>query len=413
MKTLVDLRNDLQQAKEDRKSPTIEEWLREAQELERKVLLTKEGVAENNKKKQLCTKRWKDSRRVLSMLLREKTDCALGLKKTLVVKQKTALPAIRAYLTRSSLRLFNLDYLPRLLARYPNLTTFETNKVIRISDDYLELVSQSCPNLEAIKLDAVPPSPSAFNRDRGDQLWEMLLSGRKDQLREPQQVGDKETIEVLSLDGCSRITDDGVLLLCKMRVLEELRLTKCGKLIDVGGQAISTIPTLKKLNLTSRFFFSSRSLLTEKTFVALAKNCINLEVLCLDSVTAVNTGAIVAFMGHECLRSLKLNGSLHDDFRVSSLDCLALLCPSLESIVVHECWRERLLRELHETTVIRFLQFVTCRGETLPCCAFASVLVPRTHEFQKYIDELDKEMKTLVDLRNDCSKRRKMEKHLR
>ncbi|KAL6196381.1 hypothetical protein ACLB2K_031996 [Fragaria x ananassa] len=331
-------------------------------------------------------------------------------------------------LTRSSLRLFNPDYLPRLLARYPNLTTFETNKVIRISDDYLELVSQSCPNLEAIKLDAVPPSPSAFKRDRGNQLWEMLLSGREDQLREPQQVGDKglcalvngcpklskvviknnevgmvgimamitsaalthlvcpirvlslgsysitddglsflvngscsETIEVLSLDGCSRITDDAVLLLCKMRVLEELSLTKCGKLTDVGGQAISTIPTLKKLNLTSRFFFSSRSLLTEKTFVALAKNCINLEVLCLDSVTAVNTGAIVAFMGHECLRSLKLNGSLHDDFRVSSLDCLALLCPSFESIVVHECWRERLLRELHETTVSRFLQFVTCR----------------------------------------------------
>ncbi|KAL6205575.1 hypothetical protein ACLB2K_022832 [Fragaria x ananassa] len=31
MKTLVDLRNDLQQAKGDRKEPTIEEWLREAQ----------------------------------------------------------------------------------------------------------------------------------------------------------------------------------------------------------------------------------------------------------------------------------------------------------------------------------------------------------------------------------------------
>lgn len=107
-------------------------------------------------------------------------------------------------LTRSSLRLFNLDYLPRLLARYPNLTTFETNKVIRISDDYLELVSQSCPNLEAIKLDAVPPSPSAFNRDRGDQLWEMLLSGREDQLREPQQVGDKGLCALVN--GCPKLS---------------------------------------------------------------------------------------------------------------------------------------------------------------------------------------------------------------
>lgn len=80
MKNLTDLRNDFQQrltttvssAEKDGKAPTIEEWLREAEELERKVLLTQQSIVANKKKKKrLCsTKRCRDSTQV-SRLLRE------------------------------------------------------------------------------------------------------------------------------------------------------------------------------------------------------------------------------------------------------------------------------------------------------------------------------------------------------
>ncbi|KAL6138984.1 hypothetical protein ACLB2K_064262 [Fragaria x ananassa] len=56
-------------------------------------------------------------------------------------------------LSRSSLRVLNLDHLPQLLARYPNLTTFETSQLLCIAD--LALVAQSCPKLEAFILDHI------------------------------------------------------------------------------------------------------------------------------------------------------------------------------------------------------------------------------------------------------------------
>ncbi|KAL6138983.1 hypothetical protein ACLB2K_064261 [Fragaria x ananassa] len=82
-----------------------------------------------------------------------------------------------------------------------------------------------------------------------------------------------KTIKQLKLCRCRDFTNNGVPLLCKMRVLEELDLSYCCQLTDVGGQAISTIRTLKKLKLVEAIF------LPERTIVAIAKNCINLEVL--------------------------------------------------------------------------------------------------------------------------------------
>lgn len=57
----MDLRNDFQQrstttvssAEKDGKAPTLEEWLREAEELERRVLLTQQSIVANKKKETL------------------------------------------------------------------------------------------------------------------------------------------------------------------------------------------------------------------------------------------------------------------------------------------------------------------------------------------------------------------------
>ncbi|KAL6178374.1 hypothetical protein ACLB2K_049892 [Fragaria x ananassa] len=308
-------------------------------------------------------------------------------------------------LTRSSLRVLNLDHLPQLLSRYPNLNTFETPKGMSNAD--LALLAQSCPKLEAIKLVAINIDEEIGTQ--GVSALQGLESGISadqviEQIRVLVQVGDEaahnltyldleesfvsdqaleaigssscpirvlrlklcavsdagfrflangscsKTIKELNLNANLEITDVGVSLLCKMCVLEELDLGVCMKITDVGGQAISAIRTLKKLNLECVF------LLTEKTFVALAENCLYLEVLRLDGGTEIP--AFDAFLGHKCLRSLRLIGYMPDDFRKSTLERLALRCPSLESIVVQEDWRERLLQLMQESTASRFLQFI-------------------------------------------------------
>ncbi|XP_062021399.1 F-box/LRR-repeat protein 3-like [Rosa rugosa] len=336
-------------------------------------------------------------------------------------------------LSRSSLRVLNMDNLPRLLSRYPNLATFETPK--RMSNADLALVAQTggLQTIEEIEMQDI----------RALVRYELELAISVDEVREilrvVHQVGDEglcalangcpilseivlkrrrvgmvgimamitsaahhlthldlehcssvsdqaleaigssacpirvlnlkgcsitgaglrflangccsKTIEQLNLAYCPGITNDGVLLLCKMRVLEELDLSFGSELTDVGGQAISAIQTLKKLNLACVFS------LTEKTIVALAKNCINLEMLNLRGGLGVTAAAIDAFLGHKCLQSLNLIGCLFDDVRGSALESLALQCPSLKSIVVNEKWRDRLLQEMQESTVSRFLQF--------------------------------------------------------
>ncbi|XP_004292846.1 PREDICTED: F-box/LRR-repeat protein 2-like [Fragaria vesca subsp. vesca] len=283
-------------------------------------------------------------------------------------------------LSRSSLLVDDPDHLPRLLARYPNLTTFETHNQMSNAD--LALVAQSCPKLSTIVLgrngDALLGitaliTSAAHNLTHldmdgcwfvTDQAFEAIGSSScalrflslrgssvtDDGLRFLTNGSCSKTIKQLKLESCCHITDVGVSLLCMMRVLEELDLAFCAQLTDVGGQAISTIQTLKVLNLACLID------LTEQTFVALAKNCINLEVLILQECEVTAT-SIHAFLGHKCLRSLNLISCLSDDFKGSILESLALGCPSLESIVVQESWREKLLQEMQKSTVSRFLHF--------------------------------------------------------
>ncbi|KAL6146507.1 hypothetical protein ACLB2K_057186 [Fragaria x ananassa] len=302
---------------------------------------------------------------------------------------------------------------------YPNLTTFETQRAVSNAD--LALLAQSCPKLEAFILDhlSFADEPVARLRARpkvGDEglcavangcpklskivirrssvgllgIMSMITSAAHnlthldlgscyrvtDQVLEA--IGSSsclirflnlrccynitdvglsflangscsKTIEQLNLSSCCGITNDGVLLLCKMRVLEELDLSCCFDITDVGGQGISTIGTLKMLKL--------RSAITERTIVALAKNCLNLEVLDLDGCTGITTACIDAFSGHKCLRFLILLHCSSDDLRGYAFESLAFGCPSLESIVVEESWRERLLQEMQESTVSRILDF--------------------------------------------------------
>ncbi|XP_004304976.1 PREDICTED: F-box/LRR-repeat protein 4-like [Fragaria vesca subsp. vesca] len=318
--------------------------------------------------------------------------------------------------TRSSLRILNLDHLPRLLTRHPNLTTFETPRVISNAD--LALVAQSYPKLEVFILDCIQiegiddrknfralqkvgdeglcavangcPKLSKIVIKRcfagllgimsmitsaahnlthldlytctlvTDQALEAIGSSscllRFLNLRFCTKITDvglsflangscSKTIEQLNLYSCFEITDDGVSLLCKMRVLEELDLSYIGQLTDVGGQAISTIRTLKKLK------FQNVIQLTERTVVALAKNCINLEVLDLCGCTSIAITCIDAFSGHKCMRFLYLLDCSCNDLRGPAFERLALGCPSLESIVVEEFCRERLLQDMQESTV--------------------------------------------------------------
>ncbi|KAL6146570.1 hypothetical protein ACLB2K_057248 [Fragaria x ananassa] len=294
--------------------------------------------------------------------------------------------------TRSSLRILNLDHLPRLLTRYPNLTTFETPRVISNAD--LALVAQSYPKLEVFILDCIQIEGIDDRKNFralqkvGDEglcavangcpklskivikrcfagllgIMSMITSAAHnlthldlytctlvtDQALEA--IGSSSCLlRFLNLRFCTKITDvglnDGVSLLCKMRVLEELDLSYIGQLTDVGGQAISTIRTLKKLK------FQNVIQLTERTVVALAKNCINLEVLDLCGCTSIAITCIDAFSGHKCMRFLYLLDCSCNDLRGPAFERLALGCPSLESIVVEEFCRERLLQDMQESTV--------------------------------------------------------------
>ncbi|KAL6132034.1 hypothetical protein ACLB2K_070405 [Fragaria x ananassa] len=140
------------------------------------------------------------------------------------------------------------------------------------------------------------------------------------------------TLKKLILDGCQGITDNGIEYLVKMRCLEHLELTNLSEgVTDVGGVAISTIQTLKELKLSEALGMSDR------TVVALAENCHNLEAfaLCLWFHGDVSGASICAFSGHKCLKHLALFG---DNIHMSDVEVerIVLGCPSLESLVLDD-----------------------------------------------------------------------------
>ncbi|KAM5559888.1 hypothetical protein ABKV19_021195 [Rosa sericea] len=321
-------------------------------------------------------------------------------------------------LNRSSIRVLELDRIPRLLDRFPNLVTFQTS--LSLSNADLELLAQRCPKLEVIDLGTpILSFRKVGNRglcalaNRCPKLSKVLLRGRRmmsehdgimsfiplaDNLKHLDLgyivlVSDKtleaigssscpitvlnlescditdcglrfltngscsKTIKELVLAKCHGITDSGVSLLQKMCALEELNLAHCHQVTDVGGVAISAIRTLKKLDFARgpRMTDWGPSV-RDRTILALAENCLNLEMLDLSGNEFVTGVGIRAFLGHKCLQSLDLR-HIRVYVSGSDLEDLALACPSLKSILVEGGWRKRLMGEMQESTVSRFVRF--------------------------------------------------------
>ena len=109
-----------------------------------------------------------------------------------------------------------------------------------------------------------------------------------------------KTLKTLILAWCEKITDVGVSHLQRMQCLEHLNLANCGQNItDTGGVAISAISTLKKLSLVALVK------VTDHAIVALAENCLNLEVIDLSDCRLTGVG-IRAFASHKSLQHIVL-----------------------------------------------------------------------------------------------------------
>ncbi|KAL6207286.1 hypothetical protein ACLB2K_024530 [Fragaria x ananassa] len=137
-----------------------------------------------------------------------------------------------------------------------------------------------------------------------------------------------KTLRKLILQYCRGITDTGIQHLVNLRSLEHLELAGLSPdVTDIGGVAISTIQTLRELKL------SNICKLSDRTVVALAENCRNLEVLVLHRlglgvIEPVPGDGIHAFSRHKCLKYLALYHLDESDVEI------VLGCPSLESLVL-------------------------------------------------------------------------------
>ncbi|KAL6136995.1 hypothetical protein ACLB2K_062290 [Fragaria x ananassa] len=269
-------------------------------------------------------------------------------------------------LNRSSLRLLQPDLLRRVLARCPNLISFQTQE--SLSDADLEFLAQTCPRLEVINLgvwDHTPKVEPLLSSDgvyalanRCPNITKLLLRRRLKtgvvavakllpnlthlDLGLCHEVEDKD-IEAIVSAGVVRSVTWGVSDLRYMCCLENLSLANYGdKITDVGGVAILEIKTLKRLSLAGLMS------LTDQTVVAIAENCLNLEVLNFSDCQSVTGAGLRAFSGHTCLNTLVL----HYCFKFFGIDLelLVLECPTLKCIVVDEYLGRQILPQMQEST---------------------------------------------------------------
>ncbi|KAL6585367.1 hypothetical protein OROMI_002011 [Orobanche minor] len=309
-------------------------------------------------------------------------------------------------LNRSSLRLLQSDLLRRVLPRCPNLITFQSQEPL--SDADLEFLAQTCPRLQIINInirDDVNASKVQANLESDGvcalanhcpYIMKLLLRGRLKSRVAPAmellpnlthldlgfcyKVDDDDieaiasavgsitylnlescfcitdrglgflscsllskTLKTLVLAKCSKITDCGVSVLQNMCCLENLNLANHGaRITDAEGLAISEIKTLKKLNLAGVMS------LTDRTIVALARNCLDLEVLDLSDCQKVTGAGLRAFRSHACLNAIVLLYCFR--FFGSDLEHLVLDCPTLKCIVVDEYVGRQILPEMQEST---------------------------------------------------------------
>ncbi|KAK8547402.1 hypothetical protein V6N13_098112 [Hibiscus sabdariffa] len=134
------------------------------------------------------------------------------------------------------------------------------------------------------------------------------------------------TLKKLILSECDRITDYGMTMLKHMCCLEELSLAECGpKITDSGGLAVSSLSSLKKLNLAWLINLS------DVTVIAIANNCVNLVAIDLTGCESVTGIGIRAFGNHESLEYLVL-ASCHN-ICMDDLNTV-VRCQSLRDIVL-------------------------------------------------------------------------------
>ncbi|KAL6175320.1 hypothetical protein ACLB2K_051961 [Fragaria x ananassa] len=165
-------------------------------------------------------------------------------------------------------------------------------------------------------------------------------------------LATSKTLKKLVIDGCRKITETGLVLLRNMCSLEHLALS-WSRLTDAGVMAISEIRTLKELRLSPIDMLD----LSDRTMVALAENCSRLETLDLHSCRVTGAG-IRAFSGHKCLKFLSVMYSSSVNFDQSDVERLALGCPSLKCVVLHESL-ERSFESMHENakSIMKFVYF--------------------------------------------------------
>ncbi|KAH7524175.1 hypothetical protein FEM48_Zijuj06G0091300 [Ziziphus jujuba var. spinosa] len=199
-------------------------------------------------------------------------------------------------LARSSIRVFELDRLPHLLSRFPNLVTFETSEFITDTD--LAILARKCPRIEVVNLPIKRPrlvdsdnfdGQSSYH-DVGDEGLIALANGcpklSKVSMRRRKNIGNAgvlsllesakcltnldfgwcslvsdealeaigsaNSITVLNLLGCSLITDRGLAWLSNgssSKTIKKLVLAECDRITDCGVTLLQRMSGLEELNL--------------------------------------------------------------------------------------------------------------------------------------------------------------------
>ncbi|KAL3650801.1 hypothetical protein CASFOL_007204 [Castilleja foliolosa] len=300
-------------------------------------------------------------------------------------------------LERSSLRVFEPDLIPNFLPRFPNLLKFQASTPIRnpliqfvantcpkiqvlnlnykepcdshfecageddIDDEGLCYIAKGCCNLEAVLL---------RRRSRIGDLGVGTLLGLSRNLRNLdlgfcfrvsdeaiRSIGGLGHLEVLNLQGCFFITNFGLTFLAEGSLpytLKKLNLSECDQITDKGLMNLKDMVSLEELNLSDcgpnvtdkaiemaiAKLQSLRELnlswlvnLTYKTIDALARGCLNLEVLNISGCETISPSAVCAFAGHGSLKELIWTDY---DYVIAGedLEYLVMGCSTLERIVL-------------------------------------------------------------------------------
>ncbi|ONK66819.1 uncharacterized protein A4U43_C06F12310 [Asparagus officinalis] len=300
---------------------------------------------------------------IVELILRRVSDRGDRNSCSEVCKQWTILEG----LSRSSLRVLEPERIPSFLPRFPNLTNLDIDR--RISDENLKLIAQICPNLRTLNLGLHRSDwlRGFRSRDFGDKgltaiaekcrMLEKVSLKRREQVRDAgvialvknaknlavldlawcSKITDEAldamegivSLEVLYLEGCSlitnsglislatgslskslrvldlaecdQITDHGIYFMPQMSCLQVLNLADCGpKITDEGGFAISEIFSLRTLDLSWLINLS------DETLVAFAEKCKNLVEISLTGCESVTGEGVRAFANHGSLEMLGL-----------------------------------------------------------------------------------------------------------